>query len=154
MITSVRNRQVVAAARLQKRGIREQHRRFLVEGAQATEEALTAGAVETLFHVPGATGRIDAIVRRAAEASVPLTAVSEAVMSHLTSTVTPQPIVAVARFIDAALEDLEIREGILPVLCFVRDPGNAGTILRTADAAGAAGVVFAEASVDVYNTKT
>ena len=153
MITSVRNRQVVAAARLQKRGIREQHRLFLVEGAQATEEALAAGAVEAIFHVPGAAERIAEIVRRAADAGVRPTAVSDAVMTHLTSTVTPQPVVAVSRFVDEGLDALVGSERLVPVLCSVRDPGNAGTIVRTADAAGAAGVVFAEASVDVYNTK-
>jgi signal transduction histidine kinase len=50
--------------------------------------------------------------------------------------------------------DLEGRQGIVPVLSSVRDPGNAGAILRSADAAGAAGVVFSSDSVDVYNAKT
>jgi len=153
VITSVRNRQVVTAARLKKRGIREQHRRFLVEGAQATAEALDAGAAETLFHVPGATGRIEALVARAGELGVRVTAVSDDVLTHLTSTMTPQPIAAVARFVDVPLDRVPA-EGIVPILSSVRDPGNAGTILRSADAAGASGIVFTEASVDVYNPKT
>src|SRR5439155_15088719 len=80
--------------------------------------------------------------------------VSDEVMAALTSTVTPQGVVAVAAFLDRSLEDA-IAPGArcVPVLIHVRDPGNAGTILRSADAAGADAVVFARASVDVYNPK-
>jgi RNA methyltransferase, TrmH family len=59
--------------------------------------------------------------------------------------------VAVARFVDVPIGDLP--PGLVPVLCSVRDPGNAGTILRSADAAGATGVVFTRESVDLYNAK-
>jgi TrmH family RNA methyltransferase len=154
VITSTRNKQVVEAARLKKRGLREQHRRFLVEGAQAAWEALDAGAVETLFHVPGAGGRVREVLRRAQESGVREVAVSDSVIAHVTSTVTPQGIVAVARFVDVAVGDLPQDLGLVPVLCSVRDPGNAGTILRGADASGASAVVFTSASVDVYNSKT
>jgi RNA methyltransferase, TrmH family len=151
MITSTRNRRVAAAARLRKRGLREQDRRFLVEGAQAAGEAVAAGTVETLFHVPGATGRVPDIVAAARGAGAETLEVAPAVMGHLTSAVSPQGIVAVARFVDVGLGD--VPAGLVPVLCSVRDPGNAGTILRSADAAGAAGVVFTRDSVDVYNPK-
>ncbi|MGH2722722.1 MAG: TrmH family RNA methyltransferase [Actinomycetota bacterium] len=154
MITSTKNRQVTAAAKLRKRGLREQYRLFLAEGAQAVEEGLSAGAVERLFHVPPGTGRIPSIVAHASQGGVPVVAVSEAVMGHLTSTVTPQGIVAVTRFVDGSLEEASRGDGPVPVLCSVRDPGNAGTILRSADAAGAGGVVFTIDSVDVYNAKT
>jgi TrmH family RNA methyltransferase len=154
VITSTKNRQVAAAARLKKRGLRERSGAFLVEGAQATAEALAAGAVETLFHVPGASGRVPTVVAEASGAGVPVVAVGEAVMAHLTSAVTPQGIVAVARFVDVGLDALPGDPGMIPVLCSVRDPGNAGTILRSADASGASAVVFSAASVDVYNSKT
>lgn len=154
MITSTKNRQVAAAARLKKRGLRERSGAFLVEGAQATAEALAADAVETVFHAPGAGGRTPAVVAEASRAGVSVVAVSDAVMAHLTSAVTPQGIVAVARFVDAGLDDFPRDVAVVPVLCSVRDPGNAGTILRSADAAGASGVVFSAASVDVYNSKT
>ncbi|HEX2031343.1 MAG TPA: TrmH family RNA methyltransferase [Actinomycetota bacterium] len=154
MITSPKNKQVAAAARLKKRGLREQYRTFLAEGAQAAGEAVAAGAADRLFHVPGASGRVPAVVAEAGAAGVPVVAVSEAVMGHLTGTVTPQGIVAVARFVDVGLASAEPEGGLVPVLCSVRDPGNAGTILRSADASGAAAVVFSEGSVDVYNPKT
>ncbi|HEX2025893.1 MAG TPA: TrmH family RNA methyltransferase [Actinomycetota bacterium] len=152
MITSTRNRRVHGATRLRKRGLREDDRRFLVEGARGVAEALAAGVVETVFHVAGSTGGVPAVIAAAGDARVEVLEVSPAVMGHLTSAVTPQGIVAVARFVDVGLDALPV-DGLVPVLCSVRDPGNAGTILRSADAAGAAGVVFARDSVDVYNPK-
>jgi RNA methyltransferase, TrmH family len=125
-----------------------------VEGAQAAGEAVEAGAAEAVFHVVGATGRTPEVLKRARAAGVTITEVSEAVMAHLTSAVTPQGIVAVARCVDVALEELPHDLGLVPVLCAVRDPGNAGAVLRSADASGASAVVFSTSSVDVYNSKT
>lgn len=152
MITSPRNRQVIKAVRLKKRAIRDRERRFLVEGAQVTAEALHAGSLEAVFHVPG--GAAAAVAARAEEAGVPVRAVSPEVMAHLTSAVTPQGLVGVARFADVPLSAIPAGATLVPVLCSVRDPGNAGTIVRSADAAGADAVVFTEASVDPYNAKT
>jgi RNA methyltransferase, TrmH family len=154
VITSTRNRTVAAAARLKKRGIREQRGLFLVEGAQAAGEALEAGALESLFVTTDAGGRVPEVVRAAREAGVEVTEVANQVMAHLTSTVTPQGLVGEARFVDVPLDRVPVEDGVVPVLCSVRDPGNAGTILRSADAAGAVGVVFTTGSVDVYNGKT
>lgn len=152
MITSQQNRRVAAAARLRKGGFREQDGRFLVEGAQAAGEAVAAGVVESLFHVPGSTGRAAQVVDAARLAGVEVLEVSSSVMGHLTSAVTPQGLVAVARFVDIPIADVD-PTGLVAVLCSVRDPGNAGTILRSAEAAGASGVVFTRDSVDVYNPK-
>jgi TrmH family RNA methyltransferase len=81
-------------------------------------------------------------------------AVSGQVMAELAQTVTPQGLLAVCRFIDIPLDRLTAAAPRLVVLLAnVRDPGNAGTVLRTADAAGADGVVFSDASVDPYNSK-
>jgi TrmH family RNA methyltransferase len=79
--------------------------------------------------------------------------VSPDVMGKLTSTVTPQGIVGVSPFLDVASATLR-DVGCIAVLNEVRDPGNAGTVLRSADAAGAGGVVFTASSVDAYNPKT
>ena len=152
MITSTQNRRVSAAARLRKRGLRDQDRLFLVEGAQAVGEAVDAAAVESVFHIPGSTGRVPEVVAAARRAGADVLEVAPPVMAHLTSAVTPQGVVAVARFVDVAVAELP-GTGLIPVLSSVRDPGNAGTILRSADAAGASGVVITRDSVDVYNPK-
>ncbi|HEY3023534.1 MAG TPA: RNA methyltransferase, partial [Actinomycetota bacterium] len=155
MITSLHNKQVAAAGRLKKRAMREKDRRFLVEGAQGVWEALAAGAAVTdVFVSPASEERLDRVTGKAREAGVRLHTVSPDVMGHLTSTVTPQGIVAVAGFVDVPVGSLADGAGCVAVLVEVRDPGNAGTILRSADAAGADGVVFTRGSVDVYNPKT
>lgn len=154
MITSTKNRQVVQAARLKKRALRDKESRFLVEGSQVALEALKAGRVEVLFRVEGEDGRLRSILERARAAGVRLESVSGSVMEHLTSTVTPQGVVGVASFSDLGLQAIPPDAHLVPVLCSVRDPGNAGTILRSADAAGADAVVFSSDSVDVFNPKT
>jgi TrmH family RNA methyltransferase len=154
IISSTSNRHVASAARLKKRALREKEGRFLAEGAQATAEALDAGAVDSVFHVPSPTGTIHPLVSRAEDRGVTVIAVTEQVMVHLTSTVTPQGILSVARFVDVPMEEVPAASVLVPVLYAVRDPGNAGTILRSADAAGADAVVFTDTSVDVYNPKT
>lgn len=150
MITSVRNAKVAAAAKLKKRAFRERDRRFLVEGAQAVGEALghPEGLLTLLHSDPS-----HALVARATEAGADVVHVSEDVMRHLTSTVTPQGLVGVASFVDLGLAALR-PPACVAVLHAVRDPGNAGTVLRSADAAGAGGVVFSASSVDPYNPKT
>ena len=138
--------------KLRKRGLREERRRFLVEGPQAVSEALQAGpGLDVLFCAGGA---LHPLVARARDAGVATVEVSDDVIRHLTSTVTPQGLVGVAPFVDRTLDDLSPTLGLVSVLCQVRDPGNAGTMLRSADAAGCDAVIFSSSSVDVYNPKT
>ena len=150
MLTSVKNPKVAAAVRLKKRAFREEDRRFLVEGAQGVGEALEhPGSLQALF----VGDPLDPLAIRARQQGVEVQAVSADVITKLTSTVTPQGIVGVAPFLDSAFETWS-SDGCLVVLHEVRDPGNAGTVLRSSDAAGAAGIVFTASSVDVYNPKT
>ncbi len=151
MISSTKNPKVAAASRLHKRALRETDRRFLVEGAQGVREALACAppALETLF-IDDDQHELAVLARRAGVEVIPA---NDAVLARLTSTVTPQGVVGVSPFVDIELDALP-SAGCVPVLHEVRDPGNAGTILRSADAAGASGVVFTASSVDVYNPKT
>lgn len=151
MITSTRNERVAAALRLKKRTFREREGRFLVEGSQAVGEALAnPGALIRLYHAD----QEHPLVERARGAGVEVVSVSDDVMAKLTSTVTPQGLLGIAPFVDAELSSLSSEPGCVAVLHAVRDPGNAGTVVRSADAAGAGAVVFSSASVDVYNPKT
>jgi RNA methyltransferase, TrmH family len=141
---------VVAARRLLRRRHRDLTGLFLAEGPPAVGAALAAGAVVDLF-VTEAVGAGDlADAARAGAAGV--WTVTDAALAALTETVTPQGVVAVCRQRHRDRPDVGAAR-LVVVLAPVTDPGNAGTVLRTADAAGADTVVFAAGSVDPYNGK-
>ncbi|RJL33956.1 TrmH family RNA methyltransferase [Bailinhaonella thermotolerans] len=152
-LTNLRSPRVKAARRLTKRAFRERDRLFLAEGPQAVREALARGDVVTELFVTGdAEVRHAELLDAARDSGVPVLRASGEVMSELAQTVTPQGVLAVCRFLTSRLD--EVRDPrLVAVLAHVRDPGNAGTVLRTADAAGADAVVFTDASVDAYNGK-
>jgi RNA methyltransferase, TrmH family len=151
-----------AARRLNKRAFRQRERAFLAEGPQAVAEAFHCGArVTDLFVTVPARTRHHDLVAAIAAAGIPVHLVSGEIMDDLAQTVTPQGLLAVCGFVDVPLADVAQRAmtapraepALIALLANVRDPGNAGTVLRTADAAGAHAVVFADASVDPYNGK-
>jgi RNA methyltransferase, TrmH family len=146
-----------AARRLTKRAFRQRERAFLAEGPQAVSEALATGAgVQGLFVTAQAQSRYAGLVAAAETAGVEVQQVSGEVMGELAQTVTPQGVLAVCDFVDVPLADVVAKRPtpvLVALLANVRDPGNAGTVLRTADAAGADAVIFADASVDPYNGK-
>jgi TrmH family RNA methyltransferase len=148
-----------AARRLTKRAFRQRERAFLAEGPQAVAEAHRCGArVSDLFVTVPARSKHAELVAEIADAGIPVHVVSGEIMDELAQTVTPQGLLAVCDFIDVPLSDITKQESgtsteLVALLANVRDPGNAGTVLRTADAAGAHAVVFADASVDPYNGK-
>ena len=123
----------------------------MVEGAKVVSEALDSGAVvQSAYIADGAPARL---VQRLLDAGARVYTLEPGVLERVADTVTPQPIAAVVGYVDTDLETL--RDASFVVICVdVRDPGNAGTVLRTAEAAGADGVVCCEGSVDVYNPKT
>jgi RNA methyltransferase, TrmH family len=151
----IRSARVKAARQLAKRSFRERDRKFLAEGPQAVREALGAGGVLTeLFVTSQGRSRHPELADRAAAHGAPVHEVSGELMAELAQTITPQGILAVCRFVDRPLADVTAAgPRLVVVLANVRDPGNAGTVLRTADAAGADAVIFAAASVDPYNSK-
>jgi TrmH family RNA methyltransferase len=145
-----------AARRLNKRAFRQRERAFLAEGPQAVAEAFHCGArITDLFVTVPARTRHHDLVAAIAAAGIPVHVVSGEVMDELAQTVTPQGLLAVCGFVDVPLAEVAERAKpvLVALLANVRDPGNAGTVLRTADAAGAHAVVFADASVDPYNGK-
>jgi RNA methyltransferase, TrmH family len=151
-----------AARRLNKRAFRQRERAFLAEGPQAVAEAFHCGArITDLFVTVHARTRHHDLVAAIAAAGIPVHVVSGEVMDDLAQTVTPQGLLAVCGFVDVPLAEVAQQAmtappdtpALIALLANVRDPGNAGTVLRTADAAGAHAVVFADASVDPYNGK-
>lgn len=129
---------------------------FLVEGPQALREALVHSP-ETLvdvFLTPAVHDKHQDLVALARESSIELTLCTEAVISSMADTVTPQGVVAVSRYVDSSLKEvLDRSPRLIALLHEVRDPGNVGNIIRTADAAGADAVMVTKESVDVYNPK-
>lgn len=154
-LTSPRTARVKAAARLAKRAFRARDRKFLAEGPQAVREAVDRpGTVLEVFVTRDAAERHADVVAAAEAAGAPVHLVSGEVMAALTQTVTPQGLVAVCALLDQPLADvLAARPQLLAVLAHARDPGNAGTVVRAADAAGAGGVLLTGDSVDPYNGK-
>jgi TrmH family RNA methyltransferase len=137
---------VQGARRLARRAHRRSERRFLVEGPGAVTEAVEH--LVELFATPEAAQRHPELTHH-----VRTHLVTERVMESLAQTVTPQGLVGVAATLDVPLGDALQDARLVAVLAHARDPGNAGTILRTADAAGADAVVFPDESVDPYNPK-
>jgi TrmH family RNA methyltransferase len=154
-LTSIRSPKVKAARQLAKRALRLRARSFLAEGPQAVEAALTrGGVVSQLFITAAARARHADLADQATRQGAQVLAVSGEVMAELAQTITPQGVLAVCRYIDIPLARLAASgPRLVVILVNVRDPGNAGTVLRTADAAGADGVIFSDASVDPYNSK-
>ncbi|GAA0933273.1 RNA methyltransferase [Nonomuraea longicatena] len=154
-LTNIRAPRVKAARRLAKRSFREQDRRFLAEGPQAVREALKLdGVTLELFATAEAEQRHADLVAQALAQGVPVHRASGEVMAELSQTVTPQGLLAICGFVHVPLETaLAGGPKLVAVLAHVRDPGNAGTVMRAADAAGADAVVFTDASVDPYNGK-
>ncbi len=123
----------------------------MVEGTKLLSEALAAGAkVETVFAGVGAPSDL---LTRAEAAGARLVELAPGVLDRVASTVHPQPVMAVVADVAVPLDALE-GAGLMVVCVDVGDPGNAGTVLRSAEAAGADAVVFCGHSVDVYNPKT
>jgi TrmH family RNA methyltransferase len=155
--TGAHSPRLKAARRLTKRAFRQRERAFLAEGPQAVAEAFRYGArVTDLFVTMPARGRHHDLVVEIADAGIPVHVVSGEIMDELAQTVTPQGLLAVCDFVDVPLASITgggSQPQLVALLANVRDPGNAGTVLRTADAAGAHAVVFADASVDPYNGK-
>jgi RNA methyltransferase, TrmH family len=143
---------VARARELLRPAGRKEAGRFLIDGPQAVREALAAGVVEDLFLTDDAGDRFPEFLDSGATTHV----VEHRVIEALSSAVTPQGVVAVAPLIsiDVATALSACGPGRpLVVLDAIADPGNAGAVLRVADAAGAGAVVFSAKSVDVHNAK-
>lgn len=129
--------------------------RFLVEGPQSVRELLqhAADQAETVYATIGNEPWQLEFDRLADAAGVEIVRVTEQVLGAMAETVQPQGVVAVARIETPVLEEVLRDTKLVAVLHEVRDPGNAGTVLRAADAAGADAVVFTGESIDPWHPK-
>ncbi|MFN2388540.1 MAG: TrmH family RNA methyltransferase [Actinomycetota bacterium] len=152
MVSSVRNPRVQEARKLRRRAARDEAGTFLAEGPKPVAAALAAGArVHDLFI--GESARPDPGLLESARArKVAVTRVGDAVIRAICDAATPQGVVAVVAM--GPQPELPARPTLVVVLAEVRDPGNAGTLVRSAVAAGADAVVFSKGSADPFGPKT
>ncbi len=160
MITSLSNGKVKMARSLARRRARYAARQFVVEGVRSIEEAEGAGVVPAkgagkpalVFFTASLEEdpRAHALLERLRARTPDVLEVSDAIMKELSNTETPSGILAVLPFVELALPP--IPQFVL-ALDGVRDPGNAGTILRSAWAAGVDAVFFMHGTADPYNDK-
>jgi len=156
---------------LHKNKGRRKYGEYLIEGKRFVKEAfLRQAPVTRVFYwdmnkfgqnktvvssaVTGETNEIADLVRLAAEAAIPAIEVTEPVMRKMSSTEEPQGILATVKTVHSDWDDLVInKDTILLVLDNIQDPGNLGTILRTALAADVRQIILTDGTVDVYNPK-
>ena len=132
-------------------GVRRAERAFVVEGPRLLATALDARVrLEAVYVAPGSHGPV---LERARAAGVEVTTLAPGVIERVADVATPQGVVGVAATVDVPLD--AVRDCDLVVICSgVADPGNLGTVLRSAEAAGAGAVICCDGTVDVFGPKS
>ena len=155
MLIDPKAAKVRGVAKLTKKDARSSTGLFLLEGPQGLKEALARPKlIVELYATEEAVDRYAELFDRARAARIEVQLVTEPVLKALTDTTTPQGVVAVCEQLDVSLDDIiAAKPKLIALLANIRDPGNAGTVLRAADASGADAVLFSANSVDVYNPK-
>lgn len=158
MLTERSNR-IVAAHKLLRRSRRVEAGEFLAEGAPAVAEAIARaaenpGAVLELYLTAAAGARHTDLVRRAYAAGIAVTQVTDRAAASLSDAVSPQGLVVRCALPTTSVADLLAGSPkLVAVLVQTSDPGNTGTVIRLADAAGADGVIVAGEAADPWNAK-
>jgi TrmH family RNA methyltransferase len=150
LISSISNPRVQSARKLHRRRERLDTRRFLIEGPKAVNDALESDWPLVEIFVEGDHPEIVAACR---ERDIPVIEVSESVMRAVSDAITPQGVVAVGKVTSPPGWDRRPGTGLRLVLGEIRDPGNAGTLIRSAAAAGCDLVTFTKGSVDPWSPK-
>ncbi len=139
-ITSTNNTRIKEIMKLKKKKYRDQQKRYLVEGEHLVEEALKAGVVETILGLDVSNYK-----------EVESIEVTMEIIERLSSVETPQPIVAICKMNENNTLNKEGKRYL--ILDDLQDPGNIGTLVRTAVAFGYDQVILSQNSVDLYNDK-
>lgn len=145
MITAKDNEKIKTLKKLiGKKSVRDEMGLFVLEGERAVRDALSLGAeIESLFLREGTTLSF--------EGDMNIYEVAKSLFDSVADTMTPQGVIAVAKMKSCTLSD--IRPGAVIFCENLSDPGNLGTVIRTAAAVGAGGVILSEGCVDLYNPK-
>lgn len=159
VITSVHNSRVKTWTQLLEKKGRDKLGQFVIEGVHLVQEALASSLpVDTIvFAEERAHTLPSALLDQAHAAGIECVAVTETVLAKCTDTQTPQPVFAVLPKLawePGQLLNAQAGAGLVVVVDGIQDPGNLGTIIRSADAVGATGVLLGRGTVDLYNPKT
>ncbi len=151
-LTASQNPLIKEVRMLKNKSSRQKKGLYFIEGTRFVSEALKYSndirylmVSETFSNSEGMYEFINA--------SCNIYQVTDSLFQELSDTQTPQGILAVIGIKDNRLEEAELTEGLLVILDGIKDPGNMGTIIRTADAAGCSGVIVPDGCVDIYNPK-
>ena len=158
IITSVNNQRVKDVANLKQKKYRTETGAFFAEGLRAVIEAVQFADLSELFFIKTEENKLTEIIKTAEEKGVRLYCVDEKVMAKLSDTKTPQGVLALIKMPEDSLQKLNpgtSSDNNAPVIILdrVQDPGNLGTIIRTADAVGALGMILLEGCVDAFSPK-
>ena len=156
MLESLQNEQVKYVVSLQRRKAREEAQLFVVEGWRFVEEAVRRNAPIKKVYVCQEREPLEwqFLQKRLQERSIPFEEVAERVLRKMSATEEPQGVLAVVRHTNNSWSELQIdRRTVLLILDGIQDPGNLGTILRTALASGVRYVCLTPGTVDLYNPK-
>ncbi|MCM3628700.1 RNA methyltransferase [Paenibacillus glycanilyticus] len=154
LLTSIQNDRVKQWASLLDKKYRDRTGQFIIEGVHLVQEAFRSSAAVKCVVYNGERGIPQELEIFAREGSTEWVQATPQVMAKCTGTDTPPPVFAVLEKINRDDNALFREGGLVVVLDGVRDPGNVGTIIRSADAVGADAVVLGKGSVDLYNPKT
>lgn len=138
--------------KLKERKNRNKNNKYIIEGFRLVEEAFKANLpIEYLIVTKEDNEKMDTYIGKYLNSNTKIYLMSDGLFKELISTEQPQGILAVANMKDNILKD----DGSFYLLCDkVQDPGNLGTIIRTAHAAGIDGIILTKGTVDIYNDKT
>jgi len=156
MLTNIASERVRSVRALSRRAVREREHQFLAEGPQSVGEVVAhrPDTVRDLYFEAQAGDRHTALLDAARAAGLEVREVSHEVLAAMSDAMVPQGVLAVCQPVDVRLDAvLDTGPQLLMILTNVRDPGNAGTVIRAADAAGADAVLLSDSSVDIYNPK-
>lgn len=157
-ITSIQNSQIKHLRSLEKNKYRKQEGKFVIEGIRMMEEALDADiGLDAIYYSQALldTTRGKALFERLQDRVLKIYLLSDHLMKQAGFTETPQGIIAIASQLRFSLDVLLKNENpFFLMLDQIQDPGNLGTLIRTADAAGISGVILTVGTADLYNLKT
>lgn len=152
-ITSIHNSKVKSWMKLKERKHRNREKLFIVEGIHLVQEALCSGIKVEVVAYDIDAGIPDELVGY--DQTTQWIAVTDIIIRNCSDTKTPQPVFAIVNKPTASIDSLlAVANSLVVVVDGVQDPGNLGTIIRTADAVGADGVIIGTSTVDLYHAKT